>query len=162
MSVVVDRGRLDRRVVSTRQIGHFGCTCYRPLLLSNQFGDLERSTLQPDNVHSAAGWRGVLEPVIVRYWDRLKRRYFCADAAFAKPEIYELLEAEGYKYAIQLPVNAVLQERTGWLLKRPMGRPANDVRRFQADFRYQAGIMASMAVTRMPRPGRIWQSELAK
>ena len=23
--------------------GHFGCTCYHPLFVSNQFGDLERS-----------------------------------------------------------------------------------------------------------------------
>lgn len=33
--------------------GHFGCTCYHPLFLFNQFGDLERCALRPDNVHSA-------------------------------------------------------------------------------------------------------------
>src|SRR4029453_3135720 len=27
--------------------GHFGCTCYHPLFLFNQFGDLERSPLRP-------------------------------------------------------------------------------------------------------------------
>lgn len=26
--------------------GHFGCTCYHPLFVFNQFGDLERSTLR--------------------------------------------------------------------------------------------------------------------
>ena len=40
--------------------GHFGCTCYHPLFLFNQFGDLERCSLRPGNVHSADGWRGVL------------------------------------------------------------------------------------------------------
>ena len=33
--------------------GHFGCTCYHPLFVFNQFGDLERSALRPGNVHSA-------------------------------------------------------------------------------------------------------------
>ena len=38
--------------------GHFGCTCYHPLFLFNQFGDLERCSLRPGNVHSADGSRG--------------------------------------------------------------------------------------------------------
>src|SRR5918994_5307848 len=33
--------------------GHFGCTCYHPLFVFNQFGDLERCALRPGNVHSA-------------------------------------------------------------------------------------------------------------
>ena len=47
--------------------GHFGCTCYHPLFVFNQFGDLERCALRPGNVHSADGWRDVLEPVVARY-----------------------------------------------------------------------------------------------
>ena len=35
--------------------GHFGCTCYHPLFVFNQFGDLERCALLPGNVHSADG-----------------------------------------------------------------------------------------------------------
>ena len=42
-------------------------------------------------------------PVVARYRERDLRRYFRADAAFANPEVYEFLEAEGYKYAIRLP-----------------------------------------------------------
>ena len=117
--------------------GHFGCTCYHPLFLFNQFGDLERCSLRSGNVHSAADWRDVLEPVVARYRNRMKRRYFRGDAAYANPGIYEFLEAEGYKYTIRLPANAVLQERIGWLLKRPAGRPPRDVRRY-ANFNYQA------------------------
>ena len=102
--------------------GHFGCTCYHPLFVFNQFGDLERCALRPGNVHSAEGWRAVLEPVIARYRERGLDLYFRGDAAFAKPELYELLEAEGIGYAIRLPANSVLQERIGHLLTRP-GRP---------------------------------------
>src|SRR5919198_2703228 len=62
--------------------GHFGCTCYHPLFVFNQFGDLERCALRSSNVHSAEGWRAVLEPVIARYRNKVKRRYFRGDAAF--------------------------------------------------------------------------------
>src|SRR3712207_6449432 len=110
--------------------GHFGCTCYHPLFVFNQFGDLERCALRPGNVHSAEGWREVLEPVVARYRTTMKRRYFRADAAFASPEVYTFLEAEGYAYAIRLPANAVLQRRIAHLLTRPVGRPPHEVRRF--------------------------------
>ena len=118
--------------------GHFGCACYHPLFVFNQFGDLERCALRSGNVHSADGWHDILEPVVERYRRRNMRRYFRADAAFANPEVYEFLEAEGYKYAIRLPANQVLQERIGHLLKRPIGRPPHEVRRFHANFSYQA------------------------
>lgn len=119
--------------------GHFGCTCYHPLFLFNQFGDLERCSLRPGNVHSADGWRDLLEPVVERYRERNLRRYFRGDAAFAAPGIYEFLEAEGFLYAIRLPTNQVLQQSIGHLLTRPIGRPPNHVRRYYASFSYQAG-----------------------
>src|SRR5919202_1652978 len=78
--------------------GHFACTCYHPLFVFNQFGDVERCALRPGNVHSADGWRAVLEPVIIRYRGIVKRLYFRGDAAFANPEVYEFLEAEGDGY----------------------------------------------------------------
>ena len=102
--------------------GHFACTCYHPLFVFSQFGDLERCALRPGNVHSADGWRDVLEPVVARYRHRMKRRSFRGDAAFANPDIYEFLETEACKYTIRLPANAVLQESIAWLLKRPAGR----------------------------------------
>jgi len=118
--------------------GHFGCTCYHPLFVFNQFGDLERCTLRPGNVHSAHEWRDVLEPVVARYRDRKLRRYFRGDAAFAAPDIYEFLEAEGFTYTIRLKANAVLQDCIAHLLTRPVGRPPNHVRRFHASFSYRA------------------------
>ena len=118
--------------------GHFGCTCYHPLFVFNQLGDVERCALRPGNVHSADGWRAVLEPVIARYRGIVKHLYFRGDAAFANPEMYEFLEAEGAGYTIRLPANSVLQHRIGYLLKRPVGRPSHEVRRYYASFGYQA------------------------
>jgi len=118
--------------------GHFGCTCYHPLFVFNQLGDVERCALRPGNVHSADGWRAVLEPVIARYRGTVRRLYFRGDAAFANPEMYEFLEAEGIGYTIRLPANRVLQNKIGHLLKRPAGRPPHEVRRFYASFGYQA------------------------
>ena len=87
--------------------GHFGCTCYHPLLVSR---------------HRGKG----------------RRLYFRGDPAFANPEIYEFLEVEGMGYAIRFPANRILQEKIGYLLKRLVGRPPHEVRRYYASFGYQA------------------------
>ena len=79
-------------------------------------------------MHNADGWDGVLKPVVARSQGKLSRIYFRAAAAFAMPEVYEFLEAERIEYAIRLPANRVLQDRIGYLLKRPVGRPAHHVR----------------------------------
>ena len=72
--------------------GHFECVCYHPLFLFNQFGDCEGAKLRSGNVHSADDWQEVLDPVVERYFTAAVRLLFRADAAFAKPEIYEYLE----------------------------------------------------------------------
>jgi hypothetical protein len=118
--------------------GHFGCTCDHPLFVFNQFGHVERCVLRPGNVHNAAGWRAMLEPVIARYRRTVKRLYFRGDAAFANPEMYEFLEAEAVGYTIRLPANNILQNRIAYLLKRPVGRPSHEGRRYYASFTYQA------------------------
>jgi hypothetical protein len=118
--------------------GHFGCECYHPLFLFNQDGDVEQALLRSGNVASADDWLSVLEPVIARYRDLNIRRFFRGDAAFALPELYEFLEAEGYQYAIRLKSNAVLERQIGPLLVRPGGRPPNHPQRFYHSFQYQA------------------------
>ena len=45
---------------------------------------------------------------------------FRADAAFAKPEIYEALEERGVKYAIRRPPNAGLERDIEELLRRTL------------------------------------------
>ena len=101
---------------------------------------LERCALRNGNVHSADGWRDVLDPVIVRYAKRDIMRFFRADAAYAIAAIYERLEEAGYSYAIRLPANAVLREKIAHRLTRPVGRPSKSkVKQFFEDFQYQAG-----------------------
>ena len=114
-------------------------SCYHPLFIFNQFGDLERCRLRPGNVRGAHGWRGVLAPVVERYKERRVRLYFRGDAAFASSDICDHLEAESVLYAIRLPANKVLQESFAHLLKRPVGKPPKEVRRYHASFSYQAG-----------------------
>jgi hypothetical protein len=117
---------------------HYACTCNHPLFLFNQFGDLERCALRPGNVHSADGWKNVLEPVVACSRGKVSQLYFRADAAFANPDVYEFLEAESYKYAIRLPADRVLQQRMDYLLNRPAGRPPIGVRRYHASLGYRA------------------------
>ena len=119
--------------------GHFGCNCYHPLFIFNQFGHLERCALRNGNVHSADGWRDVLDPVIARYAERDIMRFFRADAAYAMPALYERLEEARFFYAIRLPANNVLREKIAHRLTRPVGRPSlTKVNRFYEDFEYQA------------------------
>ena len=47
-------------------------------------------------------------PVVARYRGQALRRLLRGDAAFALPDVYEYLEAEGFQYAIRLPANRVL------------------------------------------------------
>ena len=119
--------------------GHFRCNCYHPLFIFNQFGHLERCALRNGNVHSADDWKALLTPIIARYAKRDIMRFFRGDAAFAIPELYETLEAEGYHYAIRLKKNAVLEEKISHQLTRPVGRPSKTkIKRLYETFEYQA------------------------
>ena len=96
--------------------------------------------LRAGNVHSARNWRQVLDPILFRYAATGVRRYFRADAAFAKPDIYKYLEERQVHYAIRLPgSNEVQQREIAPLLRRPVGRPPKrPVIRYD-DSWYQAG-----------------------
>jgi len=82
--------------------------------------------------------QAVFGPVVARYRDQDLRRLLRGDAAFALPDVYEYLEAQGFQYTIRLPANHVLQAQIAHLLTRPVRRPPHDVRRFYASFRYRA------------------------
>jgi Transposase DDE domain group 1 len=127
-------GRQERSAYN----GHFESTCYHPLLLFNREGDCLAARLRPGNVHSADGWEELLLPEIDRQQVQGKEVAFRGDAAFAKPELYEALEAREVKYAIRLPANDNLQRKITELLTRPVGRPSHQpVFRFKS-FLYQA------------------------
>ena len=117
--------------------GHFECLCYHPLFLFNQFGDLEWAMLRRGNNASAKFWRRVLLPVIARYRHLDIPKFFRGDAAFAVPALYRVLEEEGYRYAIRLKANAVLEREIEHLLTRPVGRPSHRPKVFYHSFQYQ-------------------------
>ena len=118
--------------------GHFGCICYHPLFCFNQFGDCEGAVLRPGNVHSADGWKEFINPIVERYLKLAVRLLFRADAAFAKPEIYEYLETRHIGYAIRLPANEVLQKEIAHLVVRPTEWPSQKPIVSYHDFVYQA------------------------
>ena len=118
--------------------GHFECVCYHPLFCFNQFGDCEGAVLRPGNVHSADGWEEFIEPIVQRYLNMEVRLLFRADAAFAKPELYEYMEARRIGYAIRLPTNEVLQREIASLLVRPTEWPSSKPIVTYHDFAYQA------------------------
>ena len=118
--------------------GHFESTCYHPLLLFNREGDCLAAKLRPGNVHSADDWEELLLPEIARQQKQGKEVVFRADAAFAKPEIYEALEERGVKYAIRIPSNDRLERDIAELLTRPVGRPSHKPVVWYKSFLYQA------------------------
>ncbi len=143
--------------------GHFQSKCLHPLFVFNQFGDLERCALRPGNVHSADGWEAVLRPVLSRYSTDMRpsitRRYFRGDAAFAMPELFDLLEAAGWGYAIRIKGNSKLYEQMSWLLRRRPGRPSHTVIRTYTSFQYQAksGSKARRVVAKVEfHPGELF------
>jgi hypothetical protein len=116
--------------------GHYQCTCYHPLFVFNQFGDLERCVLRPGNEHSADGG--------------------CAQTG------HRALSGQGPSHL--LPLRCRLRHPGGLRVPRsragqicdpfagepgsaeqdclpaqaPVGRPPNEVRRYYANFSYQA------------------------
>ena len=63
-----------------------------------------------------------------------------ADAAFAKPEIYEALEERGVDYAIRIPANKNLDLEIEDILFRPPGRPSTKPLVRYKSFHYQGRV----------------------
>ena len=120
--------------------GHFESVCFHPLVLFNQHGDCLAAKLRPGNVHSAQDWDELLLPEIERQQAAGKKVTFRADAAFAKPEIYETLEERGVQYAIRIPANRSLECEIEEILFRPPGRPSRKPLVRYKSFRYQAEV----------------------
>lgn len=82
-----------------------------------------------------------MRPVLARYAPEacpsLTRRRFRADAAFAIPALFDLLEAEGWDDAIRIKGKSKLHERIHWLIKRGPGRPPHHVVRRYTSFHYR-------------------------
>ena len=78
-------------------------------------------------------------PTLVRTIAEAALVAFRADAAFAKPEIYEALEERGVAYAIRIPANESLEWEVAGILFRPPGRPSHKPLVRYKSFTYQAG-----------------------
>ena len=78
-------------------------------------------------------------PVIDRYRDRDIPKFFRGDSAFAFPKLFALLEREGFRYAIRLKSNAVLERKAASRMTRPVGRPSHKPKVFYHNVRYRAG-----------------------
>ena len=118
--------------------GYFGSVCYHPLFLFNSQGDCRAAKLRPCNVHSAEGWEELLLPESERQQQNGKEVAFRADAAFAKPAIYDALEERGVDYVIRIPANASLELEIEEILSRPRGRPGHKPLVRYRSFQYQA------------------------
>jgi hypothetical protein len=112
--------------------------CYHPLLLFNQHGDCLAAKLRSGNVSSAEDWNELLLPEIECLQTEGKQITFRADAAFAKPEIYDALEERGVDYVIRIPANRSLELEIEDILFRPPGRPSLKPLVRYKSFRYQA------------------------
>ena len=93
-----------------------------PVAAVHQHGDCLAAKLRPGNVSSAEDWAELLLPEIERQQAEGKHVTFAADAAFAKPEIYEALEWRGINYVIRVPANGYLEMEVPDLLFRSPGR----------------------------------------
>ena len=118
--------------------GTFESVCYHPLFLFNDHGDYLGGALRPGNVHSADDWDELLVSEVERQQAQGQRVTFRADAAFAKPEIYEALETRGVQYAIRMPANKNLELAIEDVLFRSPGRPSRTPLVRYKSFRYQA------------------------
>jgi len=126
--------------------GHFESVCYHPLLLFNGEGDCLAVKLRPGNVHSAEGWDELLLAELERLQAQGIEVAFRSDAAFAKPEVYETLEACAAKYAIRLPANNNVERNITELLRRPPGRPS-----YRHLIRYQSFLYRAASWTKARR-----------
>ena len=118
--------------------GHFATVCYHPLFLFNEHGDCLAAMLRPGNVPSAEDWDDLLLPELDRQQAEGKRVAFRADAAFARPAIYDALEQRGVDYAIRMPANKGVELEIEDILFRPPGRPSCKPLVRYKSFRYQA------------------------
>ena len=87
---------------------------------------------------SADDWDDLLVPEIDRQQAAGRRVAFRADAAFARPAIYEGLERRDVAYAIRMPANKNLELAVEDILFRRPGRPSCKPLVRYKSFRYQA------------------------
>lgn len=124
--------------------GYYDQYMLHPLLIFDALSGFPlAAVLRPGNTHASKGAVAILRRII----RRLKRVYpeatilLRADAGFAVPALYELLEGEKVKYTIGLITNDRLRERVSQLAETAERdfTATGDKQRIFGSFRHQAG-----------------------
>jgi hypothetical protein len=90
---------------------HYQAHGYHPLLCYDGLtGDLLRAQLRDGTDYCSKNSAGFMEPLIAEYRENYPdiRLYARGDSGFATPELYDLFEDNGVKYAIRLKINQTL------------------------------------------------------
>ena len=121
--------------------GHYKTTCYHPLVaMLASTGDWLGVALRPGQVHTSVGLDEFLMPLI----DRTEKE-ICqvasvrADAGMPGGPLLDKLDARKIGYVMRLATNDVLKDLAAPHLRRPVGRPPNEIRTWCVELSYQAG-----------------------
>ena len=124
--------------------GYFDQHMFHPLLVFDGVNGFPlAAVLRPGNCHAAHGAVGILRRVL----SRLQAAYpeatilVRADAGFAVPRLYELLESLGVRYVIGMIPNERLRARVATLAEQVTAKfqSAGEKQRRFTSFRYRAG-----------------------
>ena len=120
--------------------GHFESVCYHPLATVQPARRLSCCEVAPrQRVQRRGTGDELLLPEIERQQAEGKRVTFRADAAFAKPELYDASsKSVTADYVIRIPANKNLELEIEDILFRPLGRPSTKPLVRYKSFRYQA------------------------
>ena len=146
--IVLDMDATDDPVHGMQQLsffhGYYDQYMLHPLLIFDGLtGFPVAAVLRPGNAHASKGATAILKRII----RRLKRAYpkativVRADAGFAVPAIYKLLEREKVKYTIGLITNDRLRKRVANLVRKAekMFAKTGEKQRLFSSFYHRAG-----------------------
>jgi hypothetical protein len=120
--------------------GHYHARVYHPLIASvGETGDLLDARLRPGNVHTAEGALEFILPLV----DKVERQ-LCQvaavriDAGFPEEKVLFGMEQHTTPYVARVKNNAVLDRMAEPYLRRPVGRPTNELRTWFYEMEYRA------------------------
>jgi hypothetical protein len=120
--------------------GHYHARIYHPLVASTaETGDLLDVQLREGNVHTAQGALGFIDKLIDRVEEKLCQvAAVRIDAGFPEENLLGALEARHTPYVARIKNNPVLDRMAEPYLRRPVGRPPNELRTWLYEMTYRA------------------------